>query len=62
MLKDMVSVLNQVHVAIMTSAPWSKKMVSGRRLVKNAIFTAVFTWRRAQSWVFRGVMSVVVTG
>lgn len=62
MLMLKVSVFIQDQVEVMISAPWLRNRASGRRLTKNAIFTAVFTWSRAQS-CWRGLgLIVVMTG
>lgn len=39
----------QCQLVIILSVPWSKKIIRGSRLIKNALLTAVFTWVRAQS-------------
>ena len=39
----------QFHDVIIVSAPWLRKRKRGRRLTRNASFTAVFTCERAQS-------------
>lgn len=43
-----VCVLIQDHEEVMISAPWLRKRVRGIRLTKNAIFTLVLGWVRAQ--------------
>lgn len=48
MLISNVWVFIHDQLVIMVSAPSDMKMDRGRRLIKNASFTAVFTWRRAQ--------------
>lgn len=49
----------QHQVVVMISAPWLRKRARGRRLTKNAIFTAVFTWPSAHP-CSRGVGLIVV--
>lgn len=53
-LRSNVIVLVHCQFVEITSTPWSRKMHSGIKLIKNAIWTAVFTWVRAQSF-FCGV-------
>lgn len=64
-----VSVFIQVQVVTIVSVPLLTKRSSGSRLTRNASFTAVFTWARAQ-WgglglgvmvVRMGVISSVIT-
>lgn len=57
-----VSVFIQDQVEVMISAPSLRKRVRGRRLTKNAAFTAVFTCFRAQSCSRGFGLIVVITG
>ena len=43
-----VSIFSQLQEVMISSAPWFRKTHRGRRLTKNAIFTAVFTLVTAQ--------------
>ena len=52
----------QFQVVIIFSAPWSRKMIRGIMLMKNAVLTAVLAYFRAQLW-FRGFgVSVIMSG
>lgn len=44
-----IRVFIQFQVIVITSVPSFRKRANGRRLTKNASFTAVFTLVRAQS-------------
>ena len=57
-----VSVFIHSQVVMMVSAPWSRKRKSGRRLTKNADFTAALTWVSAHSWGRGWGVRVVKTG
>ena len=49
MLMSNISVFIQLQVVVTTSAPSLRKRDRGRRLMKNASFTAVFTLVKDQS-------------
>lgn len=52
----------QFQVVTMLSVPWSRKMIRGMMLIKNAVLTAVLACLRAQFW-FKGVgFSVMIRG
>lgn len=57
-----VSVFIQHQVVVMISAPWLRNRARGRRLTRNAIFTAVFTWSRAHPCSRGFGLIVVITG
>lgn len=60
----MSKVLVFIHCQVVTivSAPSLRKMKSGSKLVKKAVFTAVFTWLRAQVWGVEFGENVVAKG
>lgn len=39
-----IAVFIQFQFVMIVSVPWSRKIIRGRRLIKNAVLTAVFTW------------------
>lgn len=52
----------QFQVVIMASVPWSRKIINGTMLMKNAVLTAALTCLRAQFW-FKGFgFKVVIRG
>lgn len=54
MLMSKLAAFIQCQLVTMLSVPWSRKIINGRRLIKNALLTAVLTWVMAQSgfWGF----------
>lgn len=52
----------QLQVVITFSMPWSRKMISGIMLIKNAMHTAVLTCFRAQSWSSGFGLRVIMRG
>lgn len=52
----------QFHVVIMVSVPWSKKIIRGTILIKNAVLTAVLAYLRAQSCFKGWGLSVMMRG
>ena len=52
----------QFHVVIIFSVPWSRKIISGIRLMKNAVLTAVLAYLVVQSWLRGFGFSVTMRG
>lgn len=52
----------QCQLVTMLSVPWSKKIIRGRRLIKNALLTAIFTCVSAHSGFFGFGLSEVIRG
>lgn len=50
------------HVVIMVSIPWSKKIIKGMMLMKNAVLTAVLTCFVAQFWSKGFGLRVIING
>lgn len=52
----------QFQVVITFSVPWSKKIMRGMVLMKNAVLTAILTCFRAHSWSRGFGFSVIISG
>lgn len=52
----------QFQVVMILSVPWSKKIIRGIVLIKNAVLTAVLTYFRAHFWSKGVGLSVVIRG
>lgn len=62
MLISKGAVFIQCQFVTMVSAPWSRKIISGKRLTKNAVLTAVLTWETAHFWSLGSGLRVVRRG
>lgn len=62
MLMSKMVVFIQCQLVTMLSVPWSKKIMRGRRLMKNALLTAVLTWVSAHSGFWGFGLRVVIRG
>lgn len=62
MLMSKLALFIQCQLVTMLSVPWSRKIISGRRLIKNALLTAVLTWVVAHSGFWGFGFRVMIRG